>query len=147
MIALRDRRSDCNYLDDGLQAREVGWVTGIHGQLRGDRRRRDEEVDCAATSSFSPRADSRRVHASVCACRGCVERDRLEGGLGALKPILAAGALILVDRCVRASGQLCEGDRGHGDFRGERALGHVFDSNHDRRVDETARSGRFRHAG
>lgn len=131
--------------EDALEADEVGRVSRVQGKLGGDRRRGDEDVECSAASCFAAGADESCVHASIGACGRCVKLDRVEGGLGSLKSVLATRALGWVVGCMWAGGELRKCDRRDCDLRRESLFGDLLDLDDDGGVDDAARMLSVRH--
>lgn len=86
--------SDDDDLEQAVECSEVVTVAGVEGELRGQCRRGDGQIDGSSPAGLASRCHDRGEDPAVGPRSVGIEREWVEGGLGALQAVLSTAALV-----------------------------------------------------
>ena len=113
-----DQTSDSHDLDKPFETSEIAWIARVERQIRGERRRGDQQVEAAPSAGFRGGLRKSYVEPRICPGDRNIDRKRDERRFRALQSVLAPRPFGSVHGCVWADREFRKRDR-----RDRRGLG------------------------
>ena len=113
-----DQTSDSHDLDELLETSEITRIARVKRQVRGERRRGDQQVEAAPSARFPSGLRKSHVEPRICPGNRNIDRKRDERRFRPLQRVLPARPFGSVHGCVWADREFRKRDR-----RDRRALG------------------------